>query len=331
MQPAQPMLVHYCNCTYNTPVTYSSSVFSQNISCAHCGTISTGINIRAKVEEETSMQQDELTQLFSAQMRLSQVAPQQVPQAQQHEEPAQAQQEEQAPKQIVYASQHYTHSHHVAPSRSVSEPPAKTHIEPSDLEAVLLRNSIDPSLLFPSQIDLFQNADDDQRLRLLELWRISPPSGRQGYPSGTDYNMSRQLYDWPPTSLAQEEAMAKLRYERTEQQNAQQEHIEQHQQELDESMGTNVVSASPSTPTAEPYMTSGYEMMARREYEESSQVENPPKESNQYNQATDPVYNGGLWQKNVGSILDMENQYGAYAYAREYGMQPSYTDEEMVM
>jgi hypothetical protein len=267
------------------------------------------------------MQQDELAQLFTAHMNLSQPATlQQAFQPQQQEQSAQVQQEE-APKQIVYASTHYTHSHHVAPTRSMSEPAVKTHIEPSDLEAVLLRNSIDPSLLFPSQIDLFQNADDDQRLRLLELWRISPPSGCQGHPSGTDYNMSRQLYDWPPTSLAQEEAMAKLRYQRMEEQSAQNQ--QQAQQE---------VTRAPSPQAAEPYMTSGYEMMARREYEQSVQPEETPlKDSSRYNQATDPVYSGGLWQKNVGSVLDMENQYGAYAYARDYGMQPSYCDEEMVM
>jgi hypothetical protein len=275
------------------------------------------------------MQQDELTRLFTAQMNLSQAASQQTFQPLQQEQPVQVQPEEQQPKQIIYASQHYTHSHHVAPTRSVSEPLVKTHIEPTDLESVLLRNSIDPSFLFPSQIELFQNADDDQRLRLLELWRISPPSGRQGYPAGTDYNMSRQLYDWPPTSLAQEEAMAKLRYERMEEQ-AQQEHIQQ-QQQFEQSMGTNNLGTSPSTQAAEPYMTSGYEMMARREYEKSAQEEAVLKNSSKYNQATDPVYNGGLWQKNVGSTMDMENQYGAYAYAREYGIQPSYADEEMVM
>jgi hypothetical protein len=272
------------------------------------------------------MQQDELAQMFTAHMNLSQSAtPQLSSQAQQHEQPAQVQQEE-PPKQIVYASQHYTHSHHVAPTRSMSEPVVKTHIEPSDLEAVLLRNSIDPSLLFPSQIELFQHADDDQRLRLLELWRISPPSGRQGYPAGTDYNMSRQLYDWPPTSLAQEEAMAKLRYQRMEEQSA------QNQQQPQPEVSTSTLASSPSAQSAEPYMTSGYEMMARREYEQSVQAEDGPvKQSSSYNQATDPVYNGGLWQKNVGSVLDMENQYGAYAYIREYGMQPSYCDEEMVM
>jgi hypothetical protein len=266
------------------------------------------------------MQHEELTRLFTAQMSLSQTATQQ---------PAQdvQQQLESAPKQIVYASQHYTHSHHVAPSRPASEALVKTHIEPSDLSAILLRNSIDPVLLFPSQLELFQNADDDQRLRLLELWRISPPAGRQGYPNGSDYNMSRQLYDWPPTSLAQEEAMAKLRYERMEQDSAQQ----SSQQLAVQDTSTTALADSPYTQSAEPYMTSGYEMMARREYDKSAHTEAPLRESSTYNKATDPAYNGGLWQKNVGSVLDMENQYGAYAYAREYGMQPSYADEEMVM
>jgi hypothetical protein len=97
------------------------------------------------------MQQDELTRLFSASMNLSQTtAPPTYQQALQ-DPPVQEQQEqeqEQAPKQIVYASQHYTHSHHVAP-RSASEPPLKTHIDPSHLADVLLRNSIDPCSPFP--------------------------------------------------------------------------------------------------------------------------------------------------------------------------------------
>ncbi|KAF3041233.1 hypothetical protein E8E11_003413 [Didymella keratinophila] len=253
-----------------------------------CGSISTGINVRSKVEEQANMQQDELAQLFATNMHLSQNAQQrQQPQP----EPV-LQKEQEAPKAIV-----------------VSEP-HRTQIELSELGAILLRNSINPEMLFPSQVELFQNADDDQRLRLLELWRISPPQGRQGYPEGSDYNMSRQLYDWPPTSLAQEEAMAKLRYEKAQQE-------EQKAREL-----------STSPQVAEPYMMSGYDMLAKREYEQSAEPS--------YKQATDPVYNSsnssGLWQKNVGSISDMENNYGAYAYAREYGFQqPMYADEEMVM
>ncbi|ENH99216.1 hypothetical protein COCC4DRAFT_181516 [Bipolaris maydis ATCC 48331] len=315
------MLLHHCSCSYDTPVSFSPFAFSQNISCSHCGVISTGINVQPKAEQDANMQQDELTRLFSANMTLSQTHVQ-PPLLQ----PVQQPEPEPAPKNIVYASQHYTHSHHV-PLRSASEPSLKTQINESDLEAVLLRNSIDPSLLFPSQIDLFKNADDDQRLRLLELWRISPPSGRQGHPAGTDYNMSRQLYDWPPTSLAQEEAMAKLRYERQQAEDAAQRNAMQQQQQQQES------EQAMAAASAEPYMSSGYEMMAMREYEESARAQQALKEANRYNQATDPVYNtgNGLWQKHVGSVIDMENNYGAYAFAREYGLRGGYGDEEMVM
>lgn len=297
------------------------------------------------------MQQEELAMLFSANMSLTQPPsysnqtppppPQQVEASQ-----AQVQQEEQAkPQPIVYASQHYTPNRHIVPIRFLPPQPTKTQIDATELEGILLRNSVDPSLLFPSQIDLFQNADDDQRLRLLELWRISPPTGRQGYPSGVDYNTSRQLYDWPPTSLAQEEAMAKLRYEKMLEETTQAEEIQIHQQQLDQSMDENVDSiavaatrdllASSPDRSAEPYIVSGYDMLARREYEESCGADNNPlKESTRYNQATDPVYNSGnsgLWEKNVGSVLDMENNYGAFAQAREYDVQPIYADHEMVM
>ncbi|KAF2441231.1 hypothetical protein P171DRAFT_366977 [Karstenula rhodostoma CBS 690.94] len=318
----QPLLVHFCNlCSTSTTIPFSASVFSQNNSCSHCGAISTGININTRgKQQDPNMQQDELAQLFSAHMRLSQNShhASQIPQAVPQEQLAQ--QQEQVSQPIIYASQHYTHSHHVAPSRQVDQEPAKTHIEPSELHAVFLRNSIDPSLLFPSQIDLFQNADNDQRLRLLELWRISPPSG----------STARQLYDWPPTSLAQEETMAKLRYEKML------------DQSMNQSIDTAAVQAardirvgSPDN-AAEPYIVSGYDMLARREYEESAKpAGNQLRESTSYNQATDPVYmhagQTSLWEKNVGSILDMENQYGAFAHARDFDVHRTYGDDEMVM
>ncbi|KAF9730672.1 hypothetical protein PMIN06_004165 [Paraphaeosphaeria minitans] len=334
----QPLLVHFCDiCSTSTTIPFSASVFSQNNSCSHCGAISTGINVKARgKQQDSNMQQDELAQLFSAHMRLSQnqhngaqdsqVAPQEQP----------AQQQEQASQPIIYASQHYTHSYHVAPTRQLDQEPEKTHIEPSELYAVFVRNSIDPSLLFPSQIDLFQNADNDQRLRLLELWRISPPSG----------SSASQLYDWPPTSLAQEEAMAKLRYEKMIEERVQQDEIQEYQQQLAQSMDrstdTAAVQASremlPGSPdaAAEPYIVSGYDMLARRDYEESAKsAGNHLRESTTYNQATDPVYihtgQTGLWEKNVGSTLDMENQYGAFAQARDFNVHRTYGNDEMVM
>ncbi|KAF2499618.1 hypothetical protein BU16DRAFT_454406 [Lophium mytilinum] len=321
----QPVLVHYCiSCSYNTPIPFSPAVFSQNNSCNHCGAISVGIVSRGKTEEAANMQQDELAQLFSNNLTLSS-SPAPPPQYSQVEPPPQQQQQE--PQQPVYASQHYTHTHHVVPI--VHKPrPIPTPLSTPDLVEVLLRNSVDPTLLFPSQVSLFQNADDDQRLRLLELWRISPPQGRQGIPDGIDYNTSRQLYDWPPTSLAQEEAMAKLRYERQMEEDRQKEDIRLHEQRLQESMDAD---------SAAPYILSGYEALAAREYERSAQEEQGLRESTKYNQAIDPVYKGngnGLWGKHIG-VVDMENQYGQYEHMREYdspGPQVMvYGDDDMIM
>lgn len=42
----QPMLVHYCDCTYNTVIPYSPSVFSQNIACSHvCFKLASVLNV----------------------------------------------------------------------------------------------------------------------------------------------------------------------------------------------------------------------------------------------------------------------------------------------
>jgi hypothetical protein len=99
----------------------------------------------------------------------------------------------------------------------------------------------------------------------------------------------------------------------------------------------DILAASPNHAEQEPYIVSGYDMLAQRDYEESAQsATDHLQDSTRYNQATDPVYNnansnGGLWEKNVGSLLDMENKYGAFAHARDYDMRPVCGDEEMVM
>jgi hypothetical protein len=298
------------------------------------------------------MPQEELARLFSSSLTLSsspnppQYTPREEPPAQQQQEQHEQHEPEQPVQQpITYISQHYTHTHHVVPI--VHKPrPVPTPLTTPDLVEVLLRNSVDPTHLFPSQISLFQNADEDQRLRLLELWRISPPQGRQGIPDGIDYNTSRQLYDWPPTSLAQEEAMAKLRYEKRAEQERQAKEIRLHELQLQQSMDMNQESAaaqatrnalsSPERQNAEPYILSGYEALAAREYERSAQE--GLRESTRYNQAVDPVYKGtgpGMWEKHVGATVDMENQYGAYEQLKEYGSGPTevmvYGDDDMIM
>ena len=227
-------------------------------------------------------------------------------------------------------SRHYHHSAHIAqqpPPRPASEPPQSNQVT---VEIVLSRNGVDPSALYPSQIDLFRTADEAQQLRLIELWRICPPD----YTSNVAKNLLG-LSD-STTSVQQEEALAQLRYERMateEKQQVERMMLEERmsrtggdQQGMDSDTMSDASTNQPLTPiqggdgrwnqshvAAEPYMQSGYETLAQREYEQSV----GPK----YSQATDPVYNtiedvhrypnvGGDWQQLLEQKKQaMENQY----------------------
>lgn len=212
---------------------------------------------------------------------------------------------------ITYISTHYTHSAHLARPREASPPlSTSSHLERSDLEQVLISQSIDPGVLFPSQLTLFQNADPDQRLRLLELWRISPPT----------YAQHERIWEsglWPETSLQQEEALAKERYERL--MGARQAH-----HHVADGIMYNETSSPQPPKSAEPYMQSGYEALARREYEASvAHTGMPLQETTRYNLATDPAYMKAGQQ-------DMENQYGAFQAMRQAEVITP-MDEDMVM
>lgn len=260
--------------------------------------------------------QEDLASLFSRNLSLHHS---------QYNAPAQ-QVEEKAPAAetpyIYSISQHYHHSNHVIsqqPSRPASEPPQTEQVT---TESILSKHGVDASLLFPSQIDLFKSADTSQQLRLLELWRICPP------------NYSGAVKDvghLPATTFEQEEAMARLRYER---QMLEERMSRIHDQQMDSAEDTmSDDSMAPLTPiqggdgrwsghtqSAEPYMSSGYEMLAAREYEQST---GPSKDiyshfgtsvgGPKYNSATDPVYkSGGDWHTQQQQQQAMENQYGAY-------------------
>ncbi|KAL2016900.1 hypothetical protein VTK56DRAFT_2861 [Thermocarpiscus australiensis] len=208
--------------------------------------------------------QEELVALFSRNLTLSQPAPAPVPVP----APAQASQEE---RKIVYVSQHYTHSAHVArqdvqPQRAASEPPQSEY---AAVERVLREHSVDPSGLSSAQLQLFKRVDGPQKLRLIELWRTCPPTNSNDNPT----------LGWSMTTVDQEEALARMRYE---QQQQQQQMAEQDQDEQETVMSLD---GTPLTPIQagdgrwfaglahnymEPYMASGYEEMARREYEESA-------------------------------------------------------------
>ncbi|KAF2099214.1 hypothetical protein NA57DRAFT_76443 [Rhizodiscina lignyota] len=342
-----PMLVHHCSaCNYNTPVAFSASVFSQDQYCSHCSAHSHGIALQVpavdasnRPDQQPDMQQDELSRLFAQSLTF---APAPAPSPTPPPEPIA--QPDEAPKRptsepIVYVSTHYNHSRHVAPvAPRMASPPleASSHLERTELENILVQNSINPSALFPSQLTLFQYADSDQRLRLLELWRICPPAY-------AEHEKAWETGVWPDTSLQQEEAMARIRYEKM----MAGRRFDPHFDTEDAMTDAPAPVAPPVQPVtheishmprgAEPYMVNGYEMLAKREYEEQARMQTMMQEggvalqeTTRYNQATDPVYLRPVSKEGGVQMQDMENQYGAFEAMRQ-GVNFTDADHEMMM
>ncbi|KAH8792184.1 hypothetical protein F5882DRAFT_427378 [Hyaloscypha sp. PMI_1271] len=181
--------------------------------------------------------------------------------------------EEPKEEPIIYSiSQHYHHSAHVA--RPSSEPPQTDQLT---TEIILSRHGVDVTTLFPSQLELFKTADAGQQMRLIELWRICPP----------DYGghaLAQDIGQWPDTM-------------------------------------SDSSTQGPLTPiqggdgrwnqmqAAEPYMQTGYEALAAREYENSA-AQSKDIYAHFGTRSTDPVY------KTVEDVHKypnaMENQYAVY-------------------
>lgn len=247
--------------------------------------------------------QDDLATLFAKNLTLTSTA-----------RPAPAQQD---PDKIIYASMHYTHSAHVlAPQsqphvvedehmqRRSSEPPRS---DLQDLELLLHSHGVNTAALSLPQVELFRNADDAQKHRLIQLWTICPPTNATDNPTLT----------WSNTTFEQEEMLAQRRYEAQQQPAAGTEVV----MSLD---GTEVssdpgLSASPSSVQSsdgrwvplthsymEPYMQSGYEELARREYDASA------KKTDEYKASVDPVYKASCGTLDWERQQWMENQYGSF-------------------
>ncbi|KAI1638410.1 hypothetical protein F4809DRAFT_252098 [Biscogniauxia mediterranea] len=302
-------------------------------------------------QQQSMPTSDELAALFSRNMTFQQLQPQ--PQAQ---EPTPEPEEEPV---ITYSiSQHYHHSAHIARQeddddmavppqpRPSSEPPQSQ--EPP-AEQILRHHGVDPAALSAAQLQLFKTADDGQKQRLVELWRICPPAA--------PVPAAPAVLALSSTTLEQEELLAQLRYEQRLLE-AEEQQQQQQQQQGDMMMSLDgtpltpvqtaegrwaVVAVSSSPYYGEPYMLSGYEELARRDYDESARRQydeeeaaaaavaaHPPKDVYShfgYRPATDPVYGGNAWalhqlqqqqqqqqkqQQQQQQQEAMENQYGAF-------------------
>lgn len=180
---------------------------------------------------------------------------------------------------------------------------------PDAMAETLRQHSIDPSALLPNQVELFRHADYEQRLRLLELWRIAPPS----YPLEKHLQVQGQFI---ATSVEREEQEARERYEQN--MHARQIPHEEHmfdthvvkptspiRQEGEDAWppaarmkAANIAAGNGPFRNAEvePYIVNGYEVAVSQ-------------------RAVDPVYASGLWHGQQQQQA-MENDYGMYEQIR---------------
>ncbi|KAI6854391.1 hypothetical protein KC338_g9273 [Hortaea werneckii] len=306
-----PALVHFCgDCSHNTTVSYSPAVWTDEHHCSNCGSRSTGADIAGATQGSMNhSQHDELANLFARNMQLAKQA------ASQHE---QQDQQEVATEKISpvdekiespihyisspvhYISTHYTGTPHIRsdttsePSRSPPPPYHEAIREHEAMAETLRQHSIDPSALLPTQVELFANADYEQKLRLLELWRIVPPS----YP--LEVHMSRYLR---PTSMEDEEASARQRYEIRVQTAAQTLPTTEEEKRMGDPTASEPISpireaGEPAWPPAARMRVASIaaNLAAARSEAEPYIAEGYYRD--QPSQATDPVYaaKGGLWQ-----------------------------------
>lgn len=180
------------------------------------------------------------------------------------------------PTPIAYITQHYHHSAHQV---SNQEKPVSEILEEAGVNA---------SALLPSQILLFKNADGEQKQRLVELWRISPPAPGNQLPPWANTN-------WPQTNMELEEEAARLRWEAMER---------------DRLKSLCALPGYDSRSNAEPYMTNLYDKASSTM---SATQTTPSSEAEEYKRCKDPVYNHSRewWQVGVDSE-PMEHQVSQY-------------------
>jgi len=204
------------------------------------------------------------------------------------------------PTPIAYITQHYHHSTHQVRTTTANDVPASQ---------TLREAGIDASVLFPSQLCLFKHAEPDQQLRLIELWRIAPPTYGQQM-------LSKNLGNWPQTDIEQEEEAARHRWDKMS--------------ERERERNLNVEQAKN---TAEPYMVDGYDDLSKLHgVAPTNQAPHVDLDkSEEYNRFNDPVYSSREWWQHM-SETPMEHQYGVLEQMRitGYGAVDMDGDKEML-
>jgi hypothetical protein len=260
--------------------------------------------------------QDDLVRMFNQNMAFSNTEPQE-----------RMSRGQPATSSNYMISQHYHHSAHVMRSPPSDPDHDSTLSGMSDAEQMLAQHNVDPSTLSPSQIRLFENAGPEQRSRLIELWLIAPPERYR----------HDGLGGWQETTLEREEEMARVRCGRGA---AEEEGLKRHGRmvHLARPLGNDdgSIGTMNTQDDQEPYMKSGYEMLAERDYNRQLEAEVRHRDTYSplgsavgcgYQRAFDPTYAGREWWRDFHGQQPIEHQYGMFQEANRFsGINRATTD-----
>lgn len=238
--------------------------------------------------------QEDLAALFDRQMTMKTVEAPETPEPSSPSSPVSPASSSQLSPITHSISQHYHHSSHVvrqAQTAEARERPSFFGTVPMTIgtDDILRSHNIDPSTLSPRQIELFEGAIPEQKSRLIQMWQICPetadPVPHTGKPAaGTCF------FNSPYRASVEDHDMDDMVQDKDSDQDGQQ--------------------------YAEPYMVSGYEFLAQRDYEISSRQASLPSEPTTgapYRLASDPIYQSKRWWEHTGP-QPVEHQYGTFEF-----------------
>lgn len=281
--------IHRCqHCGFETDVGSSLEVFDGN---PYCGRVRTSFPFHSisshvwqcglSASEGEMKMQEELATLMTERLNLDH----NVNYHSQPELPPTPPQPSPPQPQMTYITQHYHHSaHQAAPT-----PP----VEQTSVSEELSRHGIDASVLFPSQISLFQQAQPDQQSRLIQLWSIAPPTY-------SNQMLTKSPVNWPQTSMQQEEEAAESRYMKMQAESGNYSPEQRHH-------------------NAEPYIVHGYDNDSSDVGATASAGLGFAARTREYNRALDPAYQSREWWMHESQPI--EHQYGMVQQMRQFADQ----------
>ncbi|KAE8376857.1 hypothetical protein BDV26DRAFT_282352 [Aspergillus bertholletiae] len=278
-------------CSFCGQVSHNTSAltaFVDDSRCSQCG---------LSASEGNPQMQEDLVALFSRQMRMDipiSFGSQEMPQS--------------THRPVAYSvTQHYHHSSHVArctlpaglPEQDESSGP---NVTLNSVHEMLRLQNINPSSLTLTQLQLFENALPEQRSRLIQIWKIFPESSDASSDPKMEgvkqSNSGLGAYSSGRAAINAGGSNQSIHYTGD--------------MDISDSMhdGNN---DDDGHQYAEPYMISGYEVLAQRDYDLSAgklaPVMNEPTTGSPYRLANDPIYGTQghrWWERSQPSTLECQ-------------------------